>query len=244
MTSPLVGQGIISLIVFGVEGNVQKGFIEDCLPPTAYPVISPCISGMIAGFAQSIVCCPMDLIKIRVQHQGIGEKTERRSKVFSAGDHSNGKTNRGPLAVIKNIYRSEGFAGYYRGMTVTIWSDVIGYGVYFMTYENTRLQLKRFVFPRSDLFPSFVAGGLAGVCSWLASYPFEFVKARIQMDGEHGQRQYKGMVDCFLKIYRDEGALLYFKGLTPALLRAFVWSAAAFPAVELVKLQFSTTGNR
>lgn len=241
MTSPLIGQGIISLIVFGVEGNVQKGYIEHHLPPSVHPVISPFVSGMIAGFAQSFVCCPMDLIKIRVQHQGIGEKTETRSK---AGNHSNGKTNRGPLAVIKTIYRAEGFAGYYRGMTATIWSDVIGYGVYFMTYENTRVQLKQLVFPRSDFFPSFIAGGLAGVCSWLASYPFEFVKARIQMDGEHGQRQYKGMINCFLKIYREEGALLYFKGLTPALLRAFVWSAAAFPAVELVKLQFSTTGNR
>jgi len=34
---------------------------------------------MIAGFSQSFISCPMDLVKIRVQHQGIGEKRKPRS---------------------------------------------------------------------------------------------------------------------------------------------------------------------
>lgn len=113
-----------------------------------------------------------------------------------------------------------------------------------MTYENTRLLLQQFVFPGSEFFPSFIAGGLAGICSWISSYPLDMMKARLQMDGVHGERQYKGMVDCFLKMHKEGGVKLLFKGLTPTLLRAFVWSAAAFPAVEFVKLQFSTTDKR
>ena len=250
--SPLVGQGIINFILFGVEGNVQKAYIEDRLPPTTYPVLSPFVSGTIAGISQSFVCCPMDLVKIRVQHQNIGEKREPRSlksALFSTGDnHSQRrrKAYRGPFAMVGNIYRSEGLAGCYRGMVPTVWSDAIGYGVYFMTYENTRLLLQQSVFPGSDFFPSFIAGGLAGICSWFASYPFDIVKARIQMDGVHalhGERQYKGMVDCFVKICKEGGVRRLFKGLTPTLLRAFVWSAAAFPAVEFVKLQFSIVNN-
>ena len=69
------------------------------------------------------------------------------------------------------------------------------------------------------------------------------MKARLQMDGVHGERQYKGMVDCFLKMRKAGGIKMPVKALTPTLLRAFVWSAAAFPAVEFVKLQFSMVDN-
>ena len=252
MASPLVGQGIINFILFGVEGNVQKAYIEDRLPPTTYPVLSPFVSGSIAGISQSFVSCPMDLVKIRVQHQGIGEKREPRSlksALLSARDHQSQRSQkscRGPLVVVKNLYRSEGLVGCYRGMVPTVWGDAIGYGIYFMTYENTRLLLQKSVFSRSDFFPSFIAGGLAGICTWFTSYPFDIMKARLQMDGVHalhGERQYKGMVDCFVKICKEGGVRRLFKGLTPTLLRAFVWSAAAFPAVEFVKLQFSIVNN-
>ena len=249
MASPLIGQGIINFILFGVEGNVQKAYIEDRLPPTTYPVLSPFVSGSIAGISQSFVSCPMDLIKIRVQHQGIGEKREPRnlkSALFSTEDgrsQRSQKTYRGPLAMVKNIYRSEGLAGCYRGMVPTVWGDAIGFGIYFMTYENTRLLLQQSVFSGSEFFPSFIAGGLAGICTWSCSYPFDIMKARLQMDGVHAERQYKGMVDCFLKMRKEGGIRMLFKALTPTLLRAFVWSAAAFPAVEFVKLQFSMVDN-
>ena len=243
LASPLVGQGIITLVLFGVEGNVQKGYIEHHLPPSVHPVTSPFISGMIAGMAQSFFICPMDLIKIRVQHQGIGERTESRSlKSIMFSDHScNNKPLRGPIIVVKNTYRTGGLTGYYRGILPTFLGNGIGGGIYFSAYGNIKLQLHRRVFTESELLPSFIAGGLAGVCSYTPLYYLDVMKGRLQIDGEHGERQYKGLVDCFLKTYKEGGVRLLYKGLTPLLLWISTFGAAVFPTVEFVKMQFSSS---
>ena len=242
LTSPLVGQGIITFVLFGVEGNVQKGYIEHRLPPAVYPVTSPFVSGMIAGIAQSFLVCPVELIKIRVQHQGIGEKTESRSlKAMMFSDQScNNRPPRGPIIVVKDAYRKGGLAGYYRGMLPTLLGNGIGGGIYFTAYGNIKLQLQRRIFTQSELLPSFIAGGLAGVCSYTPLYYLDVMKGRLQIDGEHGKRQYKGLVDCFLKTYKEGGVRLLYKGLTPLLLWISTFGAAVFPTVEFVKMQFTT----
>jgi len=197
---------------------------------------------MIAGFSQSFISCPMDLVKIRVQHQGIGEKRKPRSlksMVFSSPSLNN-KPPRGPIAVVKNAYRTGGLAGCYRGMVPTFLGDGLGCGIYFSCLSNIRMLLQQYVFPESEVLPVFIAGGLAGVCSYSPIYFLDVMKGRLQIDGVHGERQYKGLIDCFLKTYKEGGVRQLYKGLTATLLRIFFWSSAVFPTVEFVKMQFST----
>jgi len=184
----------------------------------------------------------MDLVKIRVQHQGIGEKRKPRSlksMVFSSPSLNN-EPPRGPIAVVKNAYRTGGLAGCYRGMVPTFLGDGLGCGIYFSCLSNIRMLLQQYVFPESEVLPVFIAGGLAGVCSYSPIYFLDVTKGRLQIDGVHGERQYKGLIDCFLKTYKEGGVRQLYKGLTATLLRIFVWSSAVFPTVEFVKMQFST----
>ena len=44
-----------------------------------------------------------------------------------------------------------------------------------------------------------LAGGLGGTAFWLACYPLDVVKSKIQIDS-FTQPQYKGMVDCAKKV--------------------------------------------
>jgi solute carrier family 25 carnitine/acylcarnitine transporter 20/29 len=52
------------------------------------------------------------------------------------------------------------------------------------------------------------------------------VKTRIQSEPE----RYKGFVDCIRYSYREEGWRIFFRGLTPTILRAFPSNAATFAA--------------
>jgi len=84
--------------------------------------------------------------------------------------------------------------------------------------------------PRSDI-PSWkiaLFGGLAGEALWLASYPLDVVKSRMQTDRIGGNRAYKNMRDCFAKTYAKEGFVGFWGGLGPTLLRAMPVSAGTF----------------
>ena len=71
-------------------------------------------------------------------------------------------------------------------------------------------------------------GGLAGEALWLASYPFDVVKSKMQSDGFGKDMRYKGMRDCFAQTYRVEGMRGFWKGIGPTLLRAMPVSAGTF----------------
>lgn len=71
-------------------------------------------------------------------------------------------------------------------------------------------------------------GGLAGEALWLASYPFDVVKSKMQTDGWGAEARYAGMRDCFAKTWRAEGWRGFWKGIGPTLLRAMPVSAGTF----------------
>lgn len=72
-------------------------------------------------------------------------------------------------------------------------------------------------------------GGLAGEVLWLASYPMDVIKSKLQTDGlTKDQQRYRGTLDCIKKTYALEGAMGFWRGLGPTLLRAMPVSAGTF----------------
>lgn len=73
-------------------------------------------------------------------------------------------------------------------------------------------------------------GGLAGEALWLASYPFDVVKSKMQSDGFGTGQKYASMRDAVQQTWRGEGMRGFWKGLGPTLLRAMPVSAGTFIA--------------
>jgi hypothetical protein len=46
------------------------------------------------------------------------------------------------------------------------------------------------------------------------------------------QVTYNGMIDCFRKVYKNEGPLAFYKGLTPLLIKIFPSSGVFFCSYE------------
>ena len=214
---PFWGQGMINAIVFGVE-DYAVNYITSESDSATFKHLK---TGMTAGFAQVFVCSPMELVKLHTQHQKIGE----------VGHYQ------GNLATLKKIWKVEGLRGCYRGIYVTMARDVSGFGVYFATYEGLMDYIvRRQGIDKSELIlHQFFIGGLAGVASWACNYPIEFAKTRFQLDGFAGQRQYTSSIDVLLKDWKQGGIKLLYRGMTPCLIRAFLFSSFAFPVVEFVK---------
>lgn len=201
ISSPLSGVAAINAIIFGVYGNIQRHQKD----PTA--LTSCCIAGASAGLVQSFFTSPMELAKTRVQISG-----DKKS----------------PLQVIKDIYRMEGVRGVFRGLNITMVREVPAFGSYFLSYE--------YMTRTSDGSPvstatMLIAGGMAGVISWILCYPVDIIKSRIQVDGMNGSRMYKNSLDCLRKSISVEGYSFLMRGVTPAVIRAFPVNAVCFTVV-------------
>ena len=75
-----------------------------------------------------------------------------------------------------------------------------------------------------------LAGGMAGICAWIVTYPVDIIKSRIQADMTG---KYSGLWDCLKQSYQESGMMSFTRGLAPTLLRAFPTNAATFGGVAL-----------
>lgn len=212
VTSPMAGVAFINAIVFGTYGNFQRQF------GSPDSVTAHFIGGVAAGTVQSIVASPIELVKIRLQVHGFSPT----SSMYE-----------GPMDCFRQIHRTQGLTGLFRGLSSTVLRDAPAFGVYFASYEY----MVRTVSEQSGTATNLglmLAGGLAGVFSWIVSYPCDVVKSRLQVDGVQGPRRYNSFWDCALKSYKNEGIACFTRGLNSTLLRAFPTNATIFLMVTWV----------
>ncbi|XP_034435824.1 mitochondrial basic amino acids transporter [Hippoglossus hippoglossus] len=213
--SPMMGLTFINAIVFGVQGNTMRRLGNDT-------PLNQFLAGAAAGAIQCVICCPMELAKTRMQMQGTGEKKSSR------------RLYKNSLDCLVRIYNREGLRGVNRGMVTTLIRETPGFGVYFLAYDVLTRYLgcepnDRYMIPKL-LF----SGGMAGIASWLSTYPVDVIKSRLQADGVGGVYKYSGIADCVRQSVRREGYMVFTRGLTSTLLRAFPVNAATFATVTLV----------
>lgn len=131
------------------------------------------------------------------------------------------------------VYKEGGFRSVTKGTFSTALRDVPGNAAYFGSYEYVK-QLSCQIEGRetASIWGTLFAGGCAGVGNWIIAIPFDTVKSRWQTAPSG---KYTGVVDVFQTLLREEGPSALFRGLSPALLRAFPANAACFGGVELAK---------
>lgn len=177
-------------------------------------------AGMVGGFTQCCILVPTDRIKCTLQ-----------------ATESNGAGGfKGTFSCIRNIWRAEGVAGFYRGFLSTALREVPAFGTYFATYNYSLSQLDPTCGPSKQ--PSTVAilisGGLAGSLSWMSIYPIDVIKSNIQVG--HGDSYLgKGMIATARELHRRHGWGIFRRGLGVTMLRAFPVNAAVFYFYELFR---------
>ncbi|THG03829.1 hypothetical protein TEA_017282 [Camellia sinensis var. sinensis] len=224
MAAPLASVTFQNAMVFQISAVLSRAF-DSSIPATDPPSYKGvALGGIGTGAIQSLVISPVELVKIRLQLQ---RRTDPE-KPQLANHH------RGPIGVAKSIFQTEGLRGIYRGLTITVLRDAPAHGVYFWTYEWMREQLHPGC--RKSGQESFktmlIAGGLAGVTSWIGCYPLDVIKTRLQAQSQSSSPKYTGIVDCFRKCVREEGYHVLWRGLGTSVARAFLVNGAIFTAYE------------
>ncbi|QLQ80221.1 hypothetical protein HG537_0D02220 [Torulaspora globosa] len=161
-------------------------------------------SGLVARFATA----PMDTVKIRSQ--------------ITPGSGS-------PMDVVTRIMRSEGLRGLWRGNVPGSLMYVVYGGVQFSTYAfyNSALSPLRW----NDQLHSLVVGGLAGMSSSLASYPFDVLRTRLVASGELATLRAAVRQICI-----EDGIPGLFKGCVASVVTITLATSVLFCTYETVKI--------
>ena len=102
---------------------------------------------------------------------------------------------------------------YYVGFTYTLVRECVSIPLYFYTYEYLTT---------THLINPFISGGIAGINSWLFTYPFDTLKTRKQIYQSYSFQELFKMGNLF-------------NGLNITLLRAFIVNSTCFYIYELLK---------
>ena len=88
---------------------------------------------------------------------------------------------------------------------------------------------------------NFALGSLAGAFGAFMVYPIDLVKTRLQNQrgAQPGQRLYKNSIDCFQKVFRNEGLRGLYSGVLPQLVGVAPEKAIKLTVNDLVRGHFT-----
>ncbi|KAI9220968.1 mitochondrial carrier domain-containing protein [Blastocladiella britannica] len=203
------------------------------------------LSGASAGAMASFLTCPLDVVKTRMQNSA--------TPVYS-----------GTFNGLATIFRSEGYRGWYRGLSAMMLGYLPSWAIYFSVYEGSKRTLYAFV-PVEERErdengvgvplppPSWVhlspnaanvlSAMSAGVVSTTATNPLWVVKSRLMTQSAVTSYHYASIRDALSQIYTREGPRGFYKGLGTSLL-GVSHAAVHFPLYERIKMMLHTRSLR
>jgi solute carrier family 25 carnitine/acylcarnitine transporter 20/29 len=196
--------------------------------------LESCAAGGFSGFSMLIIRAPTERVKCLMQAQ-TNEIALGRTALYNSS-----------LDCAKQLYREGGLRNIFQGSIATAARDIPGNAAYFGTYELARRQIlwvEKILRNEDDISvppagnefsvgSTMIAGGLAGMANWVVAIPMDVVKSRLQAAP---LGKYTGAIDVLRQLWNTDGPRALFRGLSPALIRAFPANTACFLGVEMAR---------
>ncbi|EAQ90010.1 hypothetical protein CHGG_06629 [Chaetomium globosum CBS 148.51] len=193
-------------------------------------------AGSISGVVTSTVTNPIWMVKTRLQ-------LDKNMAIESGGIAKRRYKN--SLDCIRQVLRDEGIRGLYKGMSAS-YLGVAESTMHWMLYEQIKRSLVRreeriALSGRSkgwwdhtvDWTGKFGAAGFSKFIAAVITYPHEVARTRLrQAPMADGRPKYTGLIQCFKLVFKEEGMLGLYGGMTPHLLRTVPSAAIMFGMYE------------
>ncbi|NXU51921.1 MFTC protein, partial [Turnix velox] len=189
-------------------------------------------AGLSGGVVSTLVLHPLDLVKIRF---AVSDGLELRPKY------------NGILHCMTTVWKHEGLGGLYQGVTPNVVGAGASWGLYFFFYNAIKAYKKEGKLESLSATEHLVSAAEAGALTLCITNPVWVTKTRLVLQYDAGvdpsKRQYRGMLDALIKIYKTEGIRGLYKGFVPGLFGTS-HGALQFMAYEDLKLRYNQYKNR
>lgn len=206
-------------------GQKEMSEEEKATAPYTLSMGEICVAGAFSAIPTTAIMAPSERIKCLLQVQA--NEVEKGGKARYSG----------MMDCAKTLLKEGGLASLYKGTGATLLRDIPGTVAYFGTYELTKRELMKIqgIDPNNgqlSLTAVLFAGGFAGMACWGVGIPADVLKSRLQTAPEG---KYSGIYDVYKTLIKEEGYAGLFRGMRPALIRAFPANAACFLGVEVAR---------
>jgi solute carrier family 25 aspartate/glutamate transporter 12/13 len=173
-----------------------------------------------AGGSQVIFTNPVEIVKIRLQVQGMEAKLHHTAR---------------PTAW--NIIKEIGPMGLYKGVGACLMRDIPFSAIYFTSYNHVKKDMFHEGREGKRLAPLelLASGAIAGMPAAYLCTPADVIKTRLQVAKRKGHQTYTGTADAITKIMREEGPKAFFKGGPARVLRSSPQFGITLASYELIQ---------
>ncbi|XP_053926118.1 electrogenic aspartate/glutamate antiporter SLC25A12, mitochondrial [Cuculus canorus] len=210
----LIGVAPEKAIKLTVNDFVRDKFTEK---DGSIPLPAEVLAGGCAGASQVIFTNPLEIVKIRLQVAG--------------------EITTGPRVSALSVLKDLGLLGLYKGAKACFLRDIPFSAIYFPVYAHSKLMLADENGHVGGL-NLLLAGAIAGVPAASLVTPADVIKTRLQVAARAGQTTYSGVIDCFRKILREEGASAFWKGAGARVFRSSPQFGVTLVTYELLQRWF------
>ncbi|GMM34958.1 mitochondrial 2-oxodicarboxylate carrier [Saccharomycopsis crataegensis] len=192
------------------------------------PFVYQFISGAVAGISEILLMYPLDVVKTRLQLQGLSSSPAKAGAATTTTHYT------GIIDCVTKIVKLEGPSHLYRGISAPIIMEAPKRATKFAANdEYSKLIPKLLGYPQMNQPLAILTGACAGATESFVVVPFELVKIRLQAPG--GPR-YSGPLDVVKSIVVNEGGIKsLYTGLEATLWRHVMWNAAYFGSIHQIR---------
>ncbi|XP_051565400.1 ADP/ATP translocase 3-like [Myxocyprinus asiaticus] len=195
------------------------------------------LAGGVAATISETAVAPLERVKLLLQVQ-------HASKQISAD-----KQYKGIIDCILRIPKEQGFASFWRGNLANVIRYLPTQALNFAFKDK----YKQIFLGGTDMHTQFwryfagnlASGGAAGATSLCFVYPLDFARTRLAADiGKSGSsREFTGLADCLVKIFRSDGLRGLYQGFNVSLQGIIIYRAAYFGFYDTAKAMLPDSKN-
>lgn len=196
-------------------------------------------AGVAAGVATATATNPIWIVKTRLQlDKNVAERSGGAMR----------RQYRNSVDCVRQIVGREGVGGLYKGMSAS-YLGVAESTLQWVLYEQmkaavarreARVGRKTWWDRTVDWTGKVGAAGGAKLIAAVLAYPHEVARTRLREAPMDGRPKYTGLVQCFRLVWREEGLMGLYGGLTPHLMRTVPSAAIMFGMYEGILRLFHT----
>jgi len=223
---------------FGVYGIAKH--VCEITPETPYRYLKSLMLAGFSGACAALVSNPFFLLKTRLQ-----SATTSASSVVGQTAWDG---NAGVVTMLRDVYKTEGFQGFYRGLPVFMPRVMAASSVQLATYDVSKAAVcswgnwaidaagglnTSWRFTAQSFLTHFSAAWITGIAVVLAMQPFDFAATRMMNDG---RGLYNSSFGVLLDTARGpEGVLGIYKGVTASYFRFGPYCILVFVFMEQLR---------
>lgn len=183
------------------------------------------IAGSTAGFVCKLIEYPLDTVKVQIQTQKAGS------------------VQMGPLAMLKQTIKKDGFFGLYRGIPSPLVGSMVENSVLFTSYGFATRLIHNGDPETLPFHKKLLAGGFSGACVATVLTPVELIKCKMQTQNDTAVR-YANSAACVKDTLSKGGIRAFFHGHVGTLCREVPGNAAWFGGYELAVVALTPPGGQ